>query len=270
MLRYPAIDPVALSIGDFKIHWYGLMYIFGLLIALLLGRTRLNRTQPALTKDGLYDLLFYCALGVILGGRIGYILFYDLEMYKANPLRIFEIWKGGMSFHGGMLGVILGMVLYAKRHKMAFWNLADFVAPLVPIGLGLGRIGNFINGELWGKPTDNQWFGMLVTNHEGVTQLLYPSQLYECFLEGIMLFCILWVYSKKPRPSMSVSGMFLFWYGVFRFIIEFVRVPDEQLGYLAFNWLTMGQILCLPMMAIGILLIVLAYGSKPTTNNTNI
>lgn len=268
MLKYPAIDPVAFSIYGFKIHWYGLMYIFGLAIAWFLGCKRLNRTQPALTRDGLSDLLFYCALGVILGGRIGYILFYDFDVYIADPIRMLQIWNGGMSFHGGMLGVILGMLVYAKRHKMAFWSLADFVAPLVPIGLGLGRIGNFINGELWGKPTDNQWLGMLV-NKDGITQLLYPSQLYECFLEGIVLFCIVWLYSRKPRPNMSISGVFLFWYGVFRFVVEFVRVPDEQLGYIAFNWLTMGQILCLPMIAIGSLLILLAYRNKPAINNTN-
>lgn len=271
MLKYPAIDPIALSIGPVDIHWYGLMYIFGIAIAWFLGRSRLYRIQPTLTKDDLSDLVFYCALGVILGGRIGYVLFYDFSVYLAEPARIFKVWQGGMSFHGGMMGVIVAIWVFTKRRGRSFFSIADFVAPLAPIGLGLGRIGNFINGELWGKPTgaENEWLGMIFP--QDPSQLVrYPSQLYQCFLEGLVLFLIVWIYSRKPRPSMAVSGMFLFWYGVFRFVVEFVRLPDSQLGYIAFGWLTMGQILCLPMIMIGLLLLVFAYRKNSSTVNANV
>ncbi|AWM81052.1 prolipoprotein diacylglyceryl transferase [Gammaproteobacteria bacterium ESL0073] len=270
MLKYPAIDPVAISIGPIAIHWYGLMYIFGIAIAWFLGRSRLPRVQPALSKDDLSDLVFYCALGVILGGRLGYVLFYDLPVYAENPLRIFQIWNGGMSFHGGMLGVIVGIWVFAKRRKRTFFSLADFVAPLAPIGLGLGRLGNFINGELLGKPTspDHEWLGMIFPQ-DPMHLVRYPSQLYQCFLEGLVLFLIVWFFSRKPRPTMAVSGMFLLWYGIFRFVVEFVRLPDPQLGYLAFGWLTMGQVLCLPMIIIGLALLIVAYNKKSPIVNSN-
>ncbi len=257
MLRYPDIDPVAFSLGPISVHWYGLMYIFGITIAWLLAKSRLAKFDPNWNGEKLADLVFYCALGVVVGGRLGYILFYDFPIYAAEPLKIFKVWQGGMSFHGGMVGVLLATWWFARRNNKTFFQLADFIAPFVPIGLGLGRIGNFINGELWGKPTDLPWGMIFPYDPEHVAR--HPSQLYQCFLEGIVLFLILWFFSKKPRPPMAVSGMFLFWYGLFRFIVEFVRLPDQQLGYLAFGWLTMGQLLCLPMIIVGLVLLVLAY-----------
>nr|MCH9749247.1 prolipoprotein diacylglyceryl transferase [Pseudomonadota bacterium] len=196
------------------------------------------------------DLIFYGAIGVIVGGRLGYMLFYNLPNVLSDPLSIFAIQGGGMSFHGGFLGVLFAMALFNRKYHKSFFATMDFVAPLVPLGLGFGRMGNFINGELWGKVTTSP-FGMFI-QEQGVAR--YPSQLYEAFLEGLVLFIILWVYSQKLRPLMSVSALFLIFYGLFRFIIEFVRVPDAQLGYLAFNWLTMGQLLSLPMIIFGVYL----------------
>jgi len=195
-------------------------------------------------------------MGVILGGRLGYALFYDLPAYLAEPLKILRVWEGGMSFHGGLIGVMLATWLFGRRNGKSFFQLMDFIAPLVPIGLGAGRIGNFINAELWGKVTDVPW-AMVFPN--GGPDPRHPSQLYQFALEGVALFVILWLYSRKPRPTMAVSGLFAICYGIFRFIVEFVRVPDAQLGYLAWNWLTMGQVLCLPMILGGIGLMVWAY-----------
>ena len=195
-------------------------------------------------------------MGVILGGRLGYALFYDLSAYLAEPLKILRVWEGGMSFHGGLIGVMLATWLFGRRNGKSFFQLMDFIAPLVPIGLGAGRIGNFINAELWGKVTDVPW-AMVFPN--GGPDPCHPSQLYQFALEGVALFVILWLYSRKPRPTMAVSGLFAICYGIFRFIVEFVRVPDAQLGYLAWNWLTMGQVLCLPMILGGIGLMVWAY-----------
>jgi len=192
------------------------------------------------------------------------VLFYDLHAYLANPTLIFEVWKGGMSFHGGFIGVMLAALWFGKRNNKSFFELMDFVAPLVPIGLGAGRIGNFINAELWGKATDVPW-AMVFPPFSDPAQLpRHPSQLYQFALEGVALLVILWLYSRKPRPTMAVSGMFALFYGIFRFIVEFVRVPDAQLGYIAFGWLTMGQLLCVPMIAGGLFLIWLAYNRKPT------
>ena len=195
-------------------------------------------------------------MGVILGGRLGYALFYDLSAYLAEPLKILRVWEGGMSFHGGLIGVMLATWLFGRRNGKSFFQLMDFIAPLVPIGLGAGRIGNFINAELWGKVTDVPW-AMVFPN--GGPDPRHPSQLYQFALEGVALFVILWLYSRKPRPTMAVSGLFAICYGIFRFIVEFVRVPDAQLGYLAWNWLTMGQVLCLPMILGGIGLMVWAH-----------
>jgi phosphatidylglycerol:prolipoprotein diacylglycerol transferase len=256
MLPYPQIDPVALSLGPLQIHWYGLMYLIGIGGAWLLASRRLARFDPSWNKEKLSDLVFWVALGVILGGRLGYVLFYDLAAYIAEPAKVLRIWEGGMSFHGGLLGVLLASWLFAKRNNKGFFELMDFIAPLVPIGLGAGRIGNFINGELWGKVSDVPWAMVFPT---GGPLARHPSQLYQFALEGVALFLILWFYSRKPRPTMAVSGVFALCYGIFRFIVEFVRVPDAQLGYLAFNWLTMGQVLCLPMIVGGIGLIVYAY-----------
>lgn len=256
MLSYPQINPVALDLGVIKIHWYGLMYLVGIGGAWLLASRRLKDFDPTWSKEKLSDLVFWVAMGVILGGRLGYALFYDLSAYLADPLKILRVWEGGMSFHGGLIGVMLATWLFGRRNDKSFFQLMDFIAPLVPIGLGAGRIGNFINAELWGKVTDVPW-AMVFPN--GGPDPRHPSQLYQFALEGVALFVILWAYSRKPRPTMAVSGLFAACYGVFRFIVEFVRVPDAQLGYLAWNWLTMGQVLCLPMILGGIGLMVWAH-----------
>lgn len=259
MLYYPEIDPVAIQIGTLKIHWYGLMYLFGIAGAWLLANYRVNRDGLQWQAEEINDLVFYAALGVILGGRIGYLLFYDFANWLHDPLRIIRFWDGGisgMSFHGGLLGVILAIKIYGWRYHRAFWETIDFVAPLVPIGLGLGRLGNFINGELWGRKTDAFW-GMVFPHVDSFAR--HPSQLYEFFLEGIVLFIVLWVYSSQPRPRMAVSGLFAIGYGVFRFIVEFFREPDAQLGFIAWDWLTMGQLLSVPMILFGIGLLWWAY-----------
>ncbi len=257
MLTYPNIDPVAIALGPLKIHWYGLMYLIGIGGAWWLASRRLQRFDPSWSKENLSDLVFWVALGVILGGRLGYVLFYDLAAYIDNPALVLRIWEGGMSFHGGFIGVMLAVWLFGRKHNKSFFQLMDFIAPLVPIGLGAGRIGNFINAELWGKATAVPWAMTFPTDPEQLAR--HPSQLYQFALEGVALFVILWLYSRKPRPTMAVSGMFALCYGIFRFIVEFVRVPDAQLGYLAFDWLTMGQVLCIPMIIGGIGLIMYAY-----------
>ena len=257
MLSYPNIDLVAIALGPLKIHWYGLMYLVGIGGAWWLASRRLQRFDAHWTKDTLSDLIFWVAMGIILGGRLGYVLFYDLASYIENPALVLRIWEGGMSFHGGFLGVLLAVWLFGRKHKKSFFELMDFIAPLVPIGLGAGRIGNFINAELWGKATDVSWAMIFPTDPEQLAR--HPSQLYQFALEGVALFVILWLYSRKPRPTMAISGMFALCYGIFRFIVEFVRVPDAQLGYLAFDWLTMGQVLSIPMIVGGIGLIVFAY-----------
>ncbi|MBI3773247.1 MAG: prolipoprotein diacylglyceryl transferase [Gammaproteobacteria bacterium] len=256
MLTYPQIDPVALHLGPLKVHWYGLMYLIGFAAAWWLGQYRARKPGAILQPEQISDLIFYCALGAVLGGRIGYVLFYDLGVYLEHPANIFKVWEGGMSFHGGMIGVITAMLIYGRKVQRGFFELMDFVAPLVPIGLGAGRIGNFINGELWGKVTDVPW--AMIFPHGGPLPR-HPSQLYQAFLEGAVLFLILWFYSRKPRPTMAVSGLFLLCYGVFRFAVEFARQPDAQLGYLAFGWLTMGQVLSTPMILGGVGLMVWAY-----------
>lgn len=270
MLTYPAIDPIAFSLGPLRIHWYGLMYLVGFLGGWALGRWRAARAGSGWTAVEIDDLLFYIALGVILGGRIGYVLFYQFDQLLRDPLFLFMIWKGGMSFHGGLLGVMLAMVLFGRRYHHPFFATTDFIAPLVTIGLGAGRLGNFINGELWGKVTDLPW-GMRLSCLEfpGLCDGLapgaefslarHPSQLYEALLEGVLLFTILWLFSARPRPTMSVSGLFLLCYGIFRFAVEFVRLPDADIGYLAFGWLTLGQVLTLPMIFGGMVLLALAY-----------
>lgn len=262
MLTYPNIDPVALALGPIKIHWYGLMYLVGFVTVWWLGRLRAKVPDSGWNEQQISDLVFYGALGAILGGRIGYILFYNFSTYLAEPLSILKVWQGGMSFHGGLLGVLIAMWLYGRANHKSFFQITDFIAPLVPIGLGAGRIGNFINGELWGKVSDVPW-AMVFPGAGDLPR--HPSQLYQAFLEGILLFIILWLYSRKPRPTMAVSGLFLICYGAFRFAVEFVRTPDQQLGYLAFNWLTMGQVLSLPMILIGIGLMWRAYASRART-----
>ena len=260
MLSYPQIDPVALHLGPISIHWYGLMYLVGFAAVWWLGRWRARRSDSGWNPDHISDLVFYGALGAVLGGRMGYVLFYDLPGFLAEPLNILKVWQGGMSFHGGLIGVLVATWLFGRRYRKTFFEVTDFIAPLAPIGLGAGRIGNFINGELWGKVSDVPWAMVFPT---GGPLARHPSQLYQAFLEGLVLFIILWLYSSKPRPTMAVSGLFLLCYGVFRFIVEFVRMPDAQLGYLAFGWLTMGQALSVPMILAGLGLMAWAYKSNP-------
>lgn len=256
MLTYPNIDPAAIRVGDFAIHWYGLMYLIGFVGGWWLGRVRAQRPDSGWNPAEIGDLLFYVALGVVLGGRVGYVLFYNFGLFLEDPLMLFRIWQGGMSFHGGLLGVLFGMWLYGRRTNRRFFEVTDFIAPLIPIGLGAGRIGNFINGELWGRPTDLPW-GMVFPFVDD--QPRHPSMLYEALLEGLVLFAILWVYSSRPRPTMAVSGLFLICYGAFRVAVEFVRQPDAHIGYLAFDWLTMGHILSVPMILCGIVFMWWAY-----------
>ena len=260
MLIHPDFDPVAFSLGPLHVRWYGLMYLLAFLIGWGLGRYRVKQPNSGWTAEQMDDLVFYVALGVILGGRIGYILFYGFGNVLRDPLMLFRIWEGGMSFHGGFLGVLLAMALFARKHHKAFWATMDFVAPLIAPGLLFGRIGNFINGELWGRVTDLPWGMVFRQTGDGLPR--HPSQLYQAALEGLALFLIVWLFSAKPRPTMAVSGVFALSYGVFRFLVEFVRQPDPQLGYLAFGWLTMGQLLSLPLIAVGLVLLALAYRLK--------
>ncbi len=259
MLTYPQIDPVAITLGPMKIHWYGLMYLIGFAFTWILGKKRAEREDYPISPEAVEDLVYYGALGVILGGRIGYVLFYNFSQFLQEPLLLFKIWQGGMSFHGGMLGVFVAMWFFAKKQQCTMFQLTDFIAPMAPIGLLTGRIGNFINSELWGRVTDVPW-AMVFPN--GGPEPRHPSQLYEAFLEGIVLLIIVWLYASKPRPVMSVTGLAVLMYGIFRFIVEFFRMPDAHLGYLALDWVTMGQILSTPMIVIGAGLMYLAYRKK--------
>jgi phosphatidylglycerol:prolipoprotein diacylglycerol transferase len=286
MLIHPQFDPVAIHLGPLAVHWYGLMYLTGFMLFLWLGklrlrtlnkvragknrplsnsppqageRTNVDSTLKSFDDKMLDDLLFYGVLGVVLGGRLGEVLFYNPAHYAAHPLEIFAVWQGGMSFHGGFLGVLAAMALFAHRKKIKWLQLMDFIAPLVPLGLGAGRIGNFINGELWGRPTDVAW-GMVFPNVDQLPR--HPSQLYEFALEGLALFALLWLYSNKPRPMGAVSGLFLIGYGSFRFLAEFTRNPDDGIFGLMTFGISMGQWLSLPMVLAGIGMMVWAYRKK--------
>jgi len=280
------IDPIMVQIPEFTlfgqtfapaVHWYGVMYLLGFTAAWFLGRQRVRAGRlPGVDEQAFGDFLFYAMLGVIFGARIGYILIYDLSAYIAEPLQIFKIWQGGMSFHGGLVGVLVASWWWARKYRLHFFDMVDFVAPLVPPGLGLGRLGNFINGELWGKYTEAGW-GVVFSRAErdlvgldeaalqrmhdaGMLDVMarHPSQLYQLALEGVLMFCVLWWFSRQPRPRYAVAGMFALLYGCFRFVVEFVRIPDEQIGYIAFDWLTMGQVLSFPLVALGLVLLWLS------------
>lgn len=248
MILYPDINPVAIRLGSLSIHWYGVMYLLSFISAWGLASWRARKPGSLLTRAQIGDLIFYCAIGVVVGGRLGYVLFYDFPYFWRHPASIFEIWQGGMSFHGGFIGVMFAVGWCSHQFKCSFWALTDFIAPLVPLGLAAGRIGNFINQELCGRVTTQPW-GMIFPAVGGEPR--HPSQLYEFFLEGIVLFTLLWWFSSKPQPRFAVSALFLFGYGITRIISEFFREPDPQYGFIAFHWLTMGQLLSLPMLIVG-------------------
>lgn len=256
MISYPEVHPVALDLGAIKIHWYGLMYLFGFLGALLLGNYRAKQENSGWDKQQVSDVIFYGALGVILGGRAGYIIFYNFDLFVDNPAIIFRIWEGGMSFHGGMLGVFVALYLFGRKYNKTFFQVSDFIAPMVPLGLGFGRLGNFINKELWGRPAESAipWamdYGDHIARH--------PSSLYQAISEGLVLFAIVFLFSQKPRPTMAVSGLFMLCYGSFRFTTEFFRTPDAQLGFVMFDWMTKGQQLSIPMIIFGLIILFMAY-----------
>lgn len=257
MLPYPHIDPVAVALGPVKIHWYGLTYLVGLGFAWWFAKRRAQRPDSVISREQVDDMVFYSALGVVLGGRIGYTLFYGGSRLLDDPMWALRVWEGGMSFHGGMLGVIFANWLYARRQKIDFPRLLDFVAPLVPVGLGLGRLGNFIGQELWGRPTDVAW--AMVFPADPLQLPRHPSQLYQFALEGVALFLLLWWFSRKPRPTLAVGGVFMAGYGCARFIVEFFREPDAHIGFDILGWMTRGQLLCVPMIAFGLYLLYNAY-----------
>ena len=257
MLTYPNFNPIALQLGSIKIYWYGIMYLISFVGIWWLAnyRARIKKLASGWNTEEIEDLILSCMIGVIVGGRLGEFLFYQTATIWHNPLAILQIWRGGMSFHGGLIGVLIACFIFARKNKKSFFTIADFIAPLIPIGLGLGRLGNFINGELWGRVTDVPW-AMVFPAADAMPR--HPSQLYEFLLEGVALFLILWFYAAKKRPKMAVSGMFLLLYGIFRFAIEFVRVPDA----IVYGWLTMGQLLCVPMIVIGVGLVIISQGGK--------
>lgn len=270
MLEYPNFDPVAFSIGPFggfgpiRVHWYGIMYLVGFVAAWWLARRRAARPDSTWRAVEVDDLIFFAALGVILGGRIGWALVYGHDALAENPLALFKIWQGGMSFHGGLAGVMIAIALFARLRGRAIGDVFDFTAPLPGLGLLFGRIGNFINNELWGKTTDLPW-GVLVNG-----EVRHPSQLYEGLLEGLVIFAVLWIFTARSRPRWAASGLFLVLYGVFRFAVEFVRLPDDYMGengYIAFGWLTTGQLLSVPMLILGAVMLAVAYQRRLPTGN---
>ena len=267
MLRYPNIDPVAIHLGPVRVHWYGIMYLLGFAAAWFLARRRANAPGSTWSKSDVDDFIFYAMLGVIAGGRIGYVLFYGWPLWRADLLYPLKIWQGGMSFHGGLLGVLIASVFFSLRRKRHVGDVFDFTAPLPGIGLFFGRIGNFINGELWGRPADVPWAVLVPDVNGGAAVARQPSQLYEALFEGLLLFLILWIFTRRPRPRYAPSALFLIWYSLARIAIEFVREPDIQIGYLAGGWFTMGQLLSLPMLLTGLVLWFIAYRQRTPSGN---
>ena len=254
-MEFPNIDPVFIELGPIKVHWYGMMYLIAFVTASWLASRAASKPNSGWTKEQTSDLLFYGMIGVILGGRFGYVLFYQFSYFLENPLYLLKIWEGGMSFHGGVIGVITAIAWFAKKQNKTLFGVGDFVAPLVPLGLFFGRIGNFINGELWGRASDVPWAMVFPT---GGPVARHPSQLYEGILEGLVLFAVIQLVNKKPRPEGVIGGLFLFGYGFFRFIVEYFREPDAHIGLYG-NVISQGQILSLPMILGGLGLIVWAY-----------
>ncbi|HNR22077.1 MAG TPA: prolipoprotein diacylglyceryl transferase [Steroidobacteraceae bacterium] len=261
MIKYPGIDPIALQLGPVRIHWYGIMYLVGFVAGWWLGRRRAARPGSTWKPQDVDDLIFFAMLGVIIGGRVGYVLFYGLGYWALDPLYPLKIWEGGMSFHGGLAGVAVALWLFAWRRRRRTADVYDFIAPLPGIGLFAGRIGNFINGELWGSETTVPW-GFEV---DGVVR--HPTQLYEAALEGLLLFAVIWWFTSKPRPRLAPTGLFLVIYAVSRMLVEFWRVPDAHIGYFAGNWLTMGQLLSLPLLVAGVAMLAWAYARREPSGN---
>lgn len=260
MLIYPNIDPVAFELGPLTVHWYGIMYLCSFGLTYWLAFYRAKQLNSGWTEAQVSDLVFYVAVGVVVGGRLGYKLFYDFSGLVADPISVFRVWQGGMSFHGGLLGVMVAFFLMARKVNKSVFLVADFSVPMVPIGLGLGRLGNFIGAELYGRITEAPW-GMVFPNAGPLPR--HPTQLYQFFFEGVVLFAVLWWYSSRPRPKATVTGLFLVLYGIFRFGVEFFRQPDAHIGFLAWGWLTMGQLLSFPMLLVGLSFLMLS------NNNTN-
>ena len=257
MLTYPEIDPIALAIGPLKIHWYGVMYLLAFASAWLLAMHRAKAPNALINKAQVENLITYGAFGVIIGGRVGYVVLYQFETWMSDPLWLFRVWEGGMSFHGGLIGVIVAMLIYAHRIHKPYLALMDFIAPAVPLGLGFGRLGNFIGQELWGRVTDSRWGMIFPRDPSGLPR--HPSQLYQAALEGLVLFIILFWFSRKPRPRGAVCGLFLVFYAAFRFLVEFVREPDSHIGFDLLGWMTRGQLLSIPLFFLGIGLMIYAY-----------
>jgi phosphatidylglycerol:prolipoprotein diacylglycerol transferase len=287
MLTYPAIDPIIFEVGPLAVRWYGVSYLIAFAFAWWLGRKRASRPGSTWKPTDVDDIIFYGALGAILGGRVGWVLFYGFEQFVAQPSMLFKVWQGGMSFHGGLIGVMIAESILARRRGHRIADMFDFLAPLPGLGILAVRVANFINGELWGKPTTLAW-GFLVDpeklhpiqRQEALSLCerfeispcvlqLHASQLYEGLLEGLVLFVILWLFTAKPRPRLAPAGLFLICYGLARFGVEFVRVPDENRGYLLFDWVTMGQILSLPMVLAGVIIMIIAYRRNEPSGNVD-
>lgn len=258
MIVYPEIDPVAISLGPISIHWYGLMYLTGFALMWILGMHRAKQPGSGWNKQQVEDLVFYGAVGLILGARIGYILFYNFSAFLNDPAMLLKVWEGGMSFHGGALGVMIALILYNRKYKKNYFDITDFMLPLVPPGLLAGSMGNFINAELPGRVADADLpWAFIYTHVDNLPR--HPSSLYQALTNGLLLFIILWTFSSKKRPRMAVSGLFLLGYGSFRFTTEFFREPDAHMGFVAFDWMSQGQALSLPMIIAGIAILIFAY-----------
>ncbi len=275
MLQYPDLNPIAftipigpislgnMTIGPFNVHWYGIMYLLAFASAWMIAMHRAKSPTATVNRAQVENLITYGAFGVIFGGRVGYVVFYNFEQWMRDPLWLFRVWEGGMSFHGGLIGVIMAMLIYSYRINRPFISVTDFVAPIVPLGLGFGRLGNFIGQELWGRVSDVPWAMVFpkAMDPEGIAR--HPSQLYQAFFEGLVLFVVVFWFSAKPRPRGAVSGLFLVCYSIFRFTVEFVREPDQGIGFDLLGWMTRGQLLCIPMLLLGVALLIYAYAFAP-------